>query len=143
MTSRSKCIRVDEPSGLGIIIPGLEVIQVTLLVVYVATVAQGVDHAEGISKRSGGAQNVAVGVIFVAHNNCARSVHDGHYVTLEVCNVVVHRAVVLQRIGLSASGVEKIQRGATAECLPQCAPTVDIHLGVTTGYSDPVVLNNY
>ena len=81
------------------------------MVVYVATVAERVDLAEGISKRSGGAQNVAIGVIFILCNDCTSSVHDGHYVTLQVGDVIVGHAVVAQCVRLSTCGIEEVQRG--------------------------------
>ena len=98
------------------------------MVVYVATVAQGVDHAEGISKRSGGAQNVAVGVIFILCNDCTSSVHDGHYVTLHVGDVIVGRAVVAQCIGLTTVGIEEIQRGITKGFAQES--TAGVHISV-------------
>ena len=128
LACRRKCVRIEESADAGIIISGLEVIEFGLLVVYVATVAQGVDHAEGISKHSGGAQNVAIRVIFVAHNNCARSVHDGHYVTLEIGDVIVGSTVVLQRIGLSAGGVEEVE-GIASISLPE-EFTAGVHVGM-------------
>ena len=47
---------------------------------------------------------------------------------MEVCNVVVDRAVVLQRIGLSAGGVEEIQRGIAIGFSQEF--TTGVHIGV-------------
>ena len=131
LSSGCKCVGVEESSGTGGIITALEVIEVGFLVVYVATVAERVDLAEGISKRSGGAQNVAIRVIFVAHNNCARSVHDGHYVTLEVRDVIMGAAVVGKRHQCSTILVE-FENIVANRHLNQCTSTVDILVGGST-----------
>ena len=42
----SYCIRIDKPPNHRIIIPGLEVVQPSLLIIVVSPVANGIDSAE-------------------------------------------------------------------------------------------------
>ncbi|MEE1327184.1 MAG: hypothetical protein UHS47_01410 [Oscillospiraceae bacterium] len=68
------------------------------------------------------ADQIAVESIRIACNYCALCIHDGHHVTLKVGDVIVERAIVLQRIGNSVGIVEEVQRIA-AEAFPQQSAT--------------------
>ena len=131
----SKYVRVDESAYAGIVIPGLEVIQVTLLVVDVATAAKMVD-----SRRFNNCGNyVAKRFIFVSSDRMTIVIDDGHDIALKGCSTAENHAVMLQCLRLFASGVEEISWSIAVDCLPQCSSIVDNSLGGTTGLHDPVV----
>ena len=104
LASSCIAIRIEEPTNGGIIVSALEVVEPGFLVVDVSTVAQGVDVCQGA--RSG--NDLAIGVVVVACDNVLAGVHNPHHVTLEVGDVVVHRAVVLHGIGKTAGIVEEV-----------------------------------
>ena len=64
------------------------------------------------------ADQIAVESIRIACNYCALCIHDGHHITLQICDVIVERAIVLQRIGIAIGIVEEVQ-SITAEAFPR------------------------
>ena len=104
LASSCIAIRINEPTNGGIIVSALEVIEASLPVVDIPTVAQRVDICQGA--RSG--NDFPVGVIVVACDSVLAGVHNPHHVPLEVGDVVVHRAVVLHGIGQAAGIVEEV-----------------------------------
>ena len=62
MTCGSIGVCTDEPSGLGIVVAGPEVVESGFLVVVVATVADGVD----VCQSAGGGNDLAVGIVLIA-----------------------------------------------------------------------------
>ena len=64
------------------------------------------------------ADQIAVGIILIACNNCTLCIHDGHYIALKIGDVVVENTIVLQRIGIAIGIVEEVH-GVTAEAFPQ------------------------
>ena len=115
-------VGIDESADAGIIIARLQIIEFSLSIVDVATVAKRI----GFRKGSGGSQDIAVGVIAIACNHCTASVHDRYYVTLEVGYVVIHSAVVLQYIRHPASIVEEVQCRCTVSFTQQLAACIVI-----------------
>ena len=98
------------------------------MVVYVATVAQGIHFTEGVRECSGDAQDVAVGIVFVVYNHRTASIHDGHDIALEIGDVVVHRAVVVQCIRLTTCGIEEVDDRVTVGFSQEF--TAGVHIGV-------------
>ena len=64
------------------------------------------------------ADQIAIGIILIACNYCALCIHDGHYITLKIGDVVVENTIVLQRIGIAIGIVEEVQ-GVAAKAFPQ------------------------
>ena len=67
---------------------------------------------------AGGGNDVAEGVVFVAGNYCAGGIDQLHHIALEVSDVVIHRAIMLQSKGGAAGIVEEVQ-GVGAVGFPQ------------------------
>lgn len=91
----------------------------------VTAIARGID----ICQSSRGRDGFAVRIILIACHHGAAAVYDAHHITLEVGDIVVDGAVVLQGIGGSISIVEEIQ-GVGAVGFPhQPATGVQIVVG--------------
>ena len=90
---------IEESAGLRIIVPGLQVIEATVGVVYVATVAQRIDICVG----AGSGDRVAVRVVFVVGGGIAIPVYQPNNVTLQVRNVIV--------VGVVAGGSGAVPHG--------------------------------
>ena len=93
MSGGCKRIGVQESADFGVIISALEVVQPGFGIVDVATVAQGVQDAEGGSEVAGGGEGVTPGVVGVGDDGCAAGAQDGSYITLQVRHIVVGCAV--------------------------------------------------
>ena len=64
------------------------------------------------------ADQIAVRIVIVTCDYRALCIHDGHYITLKIGDVVVENTIVLQRIGIAVGIIEEVQ-GVTAEAFPQ------------------------
>ena len=71
LTCRCVYIRIDKSAVLGVIISALEVVQPSFVVVDVATIAEGVEGAEGGGEVAGGGEGVAPGVVGEAVSSAA------------------------------------------------------------------------
>lgn len=115
-------IRIDESADVGVVIAGLQIIELGIGIVVITTVAQGVDG----SHTSCGGENLAIGVIFVAGNCRAAGIDQADDITLEVENVVINCAVVVQGIGPSVRVVEKVENCVVVIFPHQQAVVVDV-----------------
>ena len=61
-------VRVDKPSGFGIIVPTAEVVQSRFGIIDIPAVAEGVELAQCVDHGAGGGQRVAPCVIGVRHH---------------------------------------------------------------------------
>ena len=95
------------------------------MVEIVSSVAQGVDACQV----AGGGNDVAVGVVLIAGHHCAAGIDQLHYIALEVGDVVVHGAVVLQGEGRSAGIVEEVQGVGAVGFPEQLAAGVVVGVG--------------
>ena len=64
------------------------------------------------------ADQIAVESIRIACNYCALCIHNRHYITLKIGDVVVENTIALQRIGIAIGIVEEVQ-GVTAKGFSQ------------------------
>ena len=78
-----------------------------------------------------GSQQLAPGIVTVAHYLCAEAVDDSHHITLQVGDIVVKHIVIRHRCGRAGSIVGKVQRIGTHRHLAQAATI--IHIGVGGG----------
>ena len=90
-----KCVRVDEPAYLGVIVPALEVVESHLLVEIVPPVADRVDVGHG----TGGTEHLAPGVVGVFGHAGACGVHNADDITLEILAVEVLRLGAAGNVG--------------------------------------------
>ena len=104
LASSCIAIRINEPTNGGIIVSALEVIEASLGVVDISTIAQRVD----ICQRARCGNDFPVGVIVVACDNVLAGVHNAHHVALEIGDVIVHRAVVLHGVGCTIGIIEEV-----------------------------------
>ena len=90
MSGGNECVGADEPAHLGVVISGLEVIQLGLSIVDIATVAEGVLLAEGGRKGAAHGKDIAPGIIGIRYDRVAiGTVHQRHYVTLKILDIVI------------------------------------------------------
>ena len=116
---------VYEAAGSGVIISGLQIIKFRFAVVVVATVAQWVNLGHG----AGSGENLAVGVVGIAGNGVSAGIDQAKDIALEVGNVVIGSAVVIQRIGASGVIIEEVQN-VGSPCFPeQVAAGVEVVVG--------------
>jgi hypothetical protein len=94
LTGGSKCVGIEESAHLGVVITALEVIEPSIVIVDVTTVAKRVHICVG----AGGLKDVAEGIIFVVSGSVSVDIHQPDYVTLQVRNVVVNYIVVVGRV---------------------------------------------
>ena len=87
--------------------------------------------AEGGGQGAGGGLRLAVGVVGVADHGGAGGVYDVEDVALEVGDVVVEGAVVLQGVGIAAGIVEEVQGVSAAGLAHQLAACVGVAVGGT------------
>ena len=97
-------IRIHKPSCSRVIVAGLEVIEAAFRIKVVPSVAERVL----LGQRTGGGQDLAVGVVCVGGNGIAAGVHQAHDVTLQVGDVIVGGSVHLHSVGFSGIVVEEI-----------------------------------
>ena len=102
-------IGVDEAAELGVVVAGLEVIEPGIDVIIIRSVAQGVIRAQGACQGAGGAEHLAVGTVGIANYRSAGGIYNVQNIALEVRNVIVQGAVILNRIGRTHGIVEEIQ----------------------------------
>ena len=81
--------RIDESADLGIVITGLEVVQLGFYIIIISTVAQRIDICVG----AGSLDDLAVGVIAVVCCRLTQVVHQPDHIALQVGDVVVNRVV--------------------------------------------------
>ena len=94
-------IRTNKPANPRIIVPGLEVVESSLLVVNIAPIAEGVLLAEGVGQGAGAGEGIAPGVIGVFDDDLAGIVGDGDDVALGIVEVEVLGAVEANGHGLA------------------------------------------
>ena len=126
MTSGDESIRIEESADLGVIVAALEIVEAGFGIVDIAPVAQGVVGSQGAGHGTGGAEDVAPGIISVGYDSCSGDVQDRRYITLEVGGVVVSGAVVDHGQRCAAGIVGKGQGVAAHGHLTQLAAIVDI-----------------
>ena len=111
-------VGVEEAAQLGVVVAGLEVVQTGVDVIIIRSVAQGVIRSQGACQGAGGAEHLAVGTVGVTDNGGAGGIYDVQDIALEIGDVIVQGAVVLDGIGGTHSIVEEVQ-GVAAIGFPQ------------------------
>ena len=87
-------IRIDKPTGFGVIVPTAEVVQPRLRVIDIPAVAEGVEFAQCVGHGAGGGQRITPCVIGVRHHLRAAAVDQPGHVALRVLQIEVLRAIV-------------------------------------------------
>ena len=129
MASSRKSIRVEETAEVGVVVAGLEVIELGFGVVDVAAVAQGVMGTQGGVHRAGGGQNVAPCIVAVGYHLLACAVQDPNHIALQVGGVVVICAVIAKAHGGACGIVGKGQNIRSHHHLPQLGAAIDVAVG--------------
>ena len=97
-------VRIHKSSCSGVVIAGLEVIEAAFGIVIVATVAKRVL----LGQRTGGGQDLAVGVIGITRHGIAAGVHQSHNIALQIGYIVIGRAIDLHCVGFAGIVVEEV-----------------------------------
>ena len=80
MSCGDEGIGVNKSAEGGVIIAGLEVIELRFGVVDIAAVAQGVMGAEGCGQGAGGITQIAPGIVVISYHGCAAAVQNGNHI---------------------------------------------------------------
>ena len=97
-------VRIHKPSCGGVIIAGLEVIEAAFGIIVVATVTKRVLFSQG----AGGCEELAVGVVGITRHGIAAGIHQAHDIALQICDVIIGRAIDLHSVGLAGRIVEEV-----------------------------------
>ena len=122
LASRSKCVRI--------VVSGLEVIVAVLCIEEVASVAQRIEGAQRCALGTGGGKKITPGVVMVLHHHDLGAVQNADDIALDVGDVVVYRAVMIQRQGRSRSVVGEVQHIAAYRHLTELVAVIDIAVGL-------------
>ena len=121
LTCACELVRIKESAGVGVVITGLQVIQLGFGIVDIASVAEGIDIGEVGCRGDRRAGAVGDGgdfsprIIGIADNDRTGSVGHAHDIPLQVQEIVVDRlrrsaiAGIERRIGFSIRPVEKFR----------------------------------
>ena len=91
---KSIAIRIDKPTGFGVIVSALEVVQPRLRVIDIPAVAEGVEFAQCVGHGAGGGQRITPGIVGVRHHLRAAAVDQPGHIALRILQVEVLRAIV-------------------------------------------------
>ena len=140
LSSRSKCVGVEESTQCGVVIAGLAVVKLGFRVVIVAPVAEGVlcGDGRGVAEGGGlGGENLAPGVVNIADYCGARCVHQTDNITLKIQNIVVRHIVQDKGVGPSALVIQELHDVLCAvgiiPGLPDKGTAVVVEVGVDRG----------
>ena len=103
LTGGGVAVCIHEPSCGGVIIAGLEVIEAAFGIVVVATVAEWVL----LGQRTGGGEDLAVGVVGITRHGIAAGVHQAHNIALQVGHIIVGGPIDLHSIRLAGRIIEE------------------------------------
>ena len=139
LTGGGVAVRIYEPSCSRVIIAGLEVIESAFRIVVVTTVTERVL----LSQRTGGCQDLAVGVVCITCYGIAAGIHQAHDVTLQVGHIVISGPIDLHGVGLAGIVVEEVMGlgGPVGRylLLLQLAARIDVAVGNSGfGLQNPV-----
>ena len=114
MSGGNECVGADEPAHLGVVISGLEVIQLGLRIIHISTIAERIQDTESGFQRSVNVQNVAPGIVGVGLGLVCRVVDRGGQGFYLVGEFAVHRQITVTLIDGQGIGVEHIPPGQSA-----------------------------
>ena len=132
LPSGQEHIRGDETAGLWIVVAGLQVVPLGLLVVDVAPIAEGIQHAQCSCQGARTAELLAPAVIYVFYHGSAAAVNELDNISLPVPQVVIVRPVEVHRLDQASGVVAEPQR-----VVPLDEP--DQHLAVVVVVCNDVV----
>ena len=97
-------VRIHKPSCGRVIIAGLEVIAATFEIIVITTVTERVL----LGQRTGGGQDLAVGVIGITRHGIATGIHHTHHVALQVGHIVIGGFIDLHSVRLAGVVIEEV-----------------------------------
>ena len=107
----------------------MQIVQPGFGVVVVTTIAERIRLRHGAL----GGQNLSIGIVAIAGYGAAAGIQQGHYVALQVGDVIIDGSARLHGIGLTGVVVEEIVclRGVPGgdRLLQQLAPGVEVAVG--------------
>ena len=125
MAQKLYYICIDKSANCRIIVSTLQIVHIQLCIIVVAAVAQGVD----LGHIAGCGEDIAVGVILIAGNSFTIFIHQIHYIALQVGDVIVGGAIILQRIRVTVGIIREIQEVAAVAFPQQLAAGIEIIVG--------------
>ena len=107
----------------------MEVVQLSFVVVDIATVAEGIVITKRARHAAGCGQQASPGIIAVPDNLYATAIQDCNYVTLQICGIVIGGAIVNHRHGVSIGIIVKMQGVAANGHMGQLTAGIGIVIG--------------
>ena len=107
------------------------IMALSVCVVHIRAVAQGIVNTEGGSHGAGGGEKLAPCAVSIPYHRGVGEGQDGDHVTLQVSGVVIGRAVVGDRHGCAVGVIGKVQGLVAHGHLAEAAAVV--HVGIRGG----------
>ena len=104
LTGGGVAVRIYEPSCSRVIIAGLEVIEAAFGIVVVTTVTKRVL----LGQRTGGGQDLAVGVVCITCYGISAGVYQAHDIALQVGHIIIGGPIDLHGVWLAGVVVEEV-----------------------------------
>ena len=104
-----KCIRTDEPTKIGIVVPALQIIQPSFLVEYIPTIPERLDRTQRAGKRTSLTEHLAPSIVSIGYHFVANAVNQANDVTLQVIQVSIRSTVEQHHSWLVLCIVEEMQ----------------------------------
>ena len=123
-------IRIDKPANGGIIIPALQIVESSFLIIDIPAVPQGVQ----LCQCTGHGKDVAPSVVGIACSAAAISTFQTHHIPLKVRDVVVDRAIVGHGQRRAVGIVAEIQNVVPNGHPHQLVTGIDVAVGLVVAY---------
>ena len=124
---------VNEAAGGGVIIAGLQIIQLRFGIKIISTVTQGVDLADRICQRAGNGKELTVGIVLVGSHSSTVGVNQAENITLQIGDVVVGSGSfsggIDQGVGVAGIAIQEIQSNIAIGFPQELAAGVEIVVG--------------
>ena len=102
----------NEPSGSGIVVTALQVIEPGLPVIHIPAVAERLEQTKRTRKGACRRHLLSPRIVGIFYHGCARSVNDLDNIALRVAEIVVFRSIEFYRNGVPCSVIaeQELQR---------------------------------
>ena len=123
-------IRIDKPANGGIIIPALQIVESSFLIIDIPAVPQGVQ----LCQCTGHGKDVAPSVVGIACSAAAISTFQTHHIPLKVGDVIVDGAIVSHGQRRAVGIVAEIQNVVPNGHPHQLVTGIDVAVGLVVAY---------
>ena len=107
----------------------MEIIEACFCVIHISAIAQRVVYTQGSGHRAAGGEKAAPGIIGIGNNFRTAAVQNADHITLDIGDIIVDRAIVIDRHRLPVEAIGEGQGIATYGHLGQRSTIVSINIG--------------